>query len=113
MELSSSLPLQQSAQLSQKTLDQKVDIVSLDERQAPRKLQQVIQRNLSGYLFLLPALLVFALFVWYPIVLGFVMSFENVDVVNPANTVWVGWGNYRHVLADPLFAVAWRNTLEF
>lgn len=70
-----------------------------------------IRRNLSGYLFLLPALAVFALFVWYPIVLGVVMSFQSVDMINPAT--WVGLTNYREVLADPLFGVAWRNTLAF
>ncbi|WP_052891459.1 carbohydrate ABC transporter permease [Thermogemmatispora carboxidivorans] len=68
-------------------------------------------RQVQGYLFLLPALLIFALFVWYPVVLGFVMSFQSVDLINPAT--WVGWTNYRHVLADPLFAIAWRNTLAF
>ncbi|HET6309878.1 MAG TPA: sugar ABC transporter permease [Candidatus Nitrosotalea sp.] len=70
-----------------------------------------MQNNLGGYLFLLPALVIFAVFVWYPLVLGFVMSFQNVDMLNPA--VWVGWSNYRNVLSDPLFAVAWRNTLVF
>jgi multiple sugar transport system permease protein len=39
------------------------------------------------------------------------MSFQNVDMLNPA--VWVGWTNYRNVFSDPLFAVAWRNTLVF
>jgi len=57
-----------------------------------------IRRNLAGYLFLLPALVIFGLFVWYPLVLGFVMSFQSVDMVNPA--VWVGWSNYRNVLSD-------------
>jgi multiple sugar transport system permease protein len=70
-----------------------------------------IRRNLAGYLFLLPALVIFGLFVWYPLVLGFVMSFQSVDMVNPA--VWVGWSNYRNVLSDPLFGVAWHNTLAF
>jgi multiple sugar transport system permease protein len=70
-----------------------------------------IRRNLAGYLFLLPALVIFALFVWYPLVLGFIMSFQNVDMINPA--VWVGWSNYQNVLTDPLFGVAWRNTLAF
>jgi multiple sugar transport system permease protein len=69
------------------------------------------RRNLGGYLFLLPALVVFALFVWYPLVLGFVMSFQNVDMINPA--VWVGWANYQKMFSDPLFGVAWRNTLAF
>jgi multiple sugar transport system permease protein len=70
-----------------------------------------IRRNVSGYLFLLPALLIFALFVWYPLVLGLVMSFQNVDMINPA--AWVGWTNYQKVFSDPLFGVAWRNTLAF
>lgn len=70
-----------------------------------------VRRNLSGYLFLLPALLVFALFVWYPLVLGLVMSFQSVDMINPA--AWVGWSNYQRVVADPLFGIAWRNTLVF
>jgi multiple sugar transport system permease protein len=70
-----------------------------------------LRRNLAGYLFLLPALLIFALFVWYPLVLGLMMSFQNVDMMNPA--IWVGWANYRKVLSDPLFGVAWRNTLAF
>jgi multiple sugar transport system permease protein len=71
----------------------------------------LLRRNLSGYLFLLPALLVFALFVWYPLVLGLVMSFQSVDMINPV--VWVGWSNYQRVVTDPLFGTAWRNTLVF
>ena len=74
-------------------------------------IKRAIRRNLAGYLFLLPALLIFALFVWYPILLGFVISFQSVDMMNPA--IWVGLSNYHRVLTDPLFALAWRNTLEF
>jgi multiple sugar transport system permease protein len=81
------------------------------ERQALSKARLFLGRNLGGYLFLLPALVIFALFVWYPLVLGFVMSFQNVDMINPA--IWVGWKNYHNVFADPLFAIAWRNTLAF
>lgn len=84
---------------------------TLAERSILQRLKRGGRRNLSGYLFLLPALLIFALFVWYPIILGFLMSFQSIDMINPAN--WVGWENYRHVLTDPLFVVAWRNTLAF
>ena len=85
--------------------------VSRDERQGLGKLRLLIGRNLGGYLFLLPALSIFALFVWYPLVLGFVMSFQSVDMINPA--LWVGWTNYQKVFSDPLFGVAWHNTLTF
>jgi multiple sugar transport system permease protein len=70
-----------------------------------------VRRNLSAYLFLLPALLVFTFFVWYPIVLGFIVSFQSIDLINPAG--WVGWENFREVMGDPLFVVAWRNTLQY
>ncbi len=74
-------------------------------------LQRTLHHNWGGYLFLLPALLIFALFVWYPIVLGFIMSFQSIDMINPPT--WVGWSNFQHVIADPLFVVAWRNTFLF
>ena len=108
---SSSLPLQQPAQVSQPALELKIVPLAPEGQQAPRKLKLVIQRNLSSYLFLLPALLIFALFVWYPIILGFVMSFQSVDLINPP--VWVGWANFRHVLSDPLFPIAWSNTVAY
>jgi multiple sugar transport system permease protein len=34
-----------------------------------------------------------------------------VDLINPSR--WVGFANYREVFSDPLFGVAWRNTLAF
>jgi len=106
MRLSSSSPSSLSSQ-EQSRLPQD----ALAERQALRRTRLFFQRNLGGYLFLLPALVIFALFVWYPVVLGFIMSFQNVDMINPA--AWVGWVNYRHVFSDPLFGIAWRNTLAF
>ncbi len=113
MELSSSspspLPLQEPA--SPNALAQGSKSAALKERRATQKWKRAIQRNLSGYLFLLPALLIFALFVWYPVVSGFLMSFQNVDLINPSR--WVGFANYREVFSDPLFGVAWRNTLAF
>src|SRR5216684_2001570 len=65
-----------------------------------------IRRNLSAYLFLLPALLVFTFFVWYPIVLGFIVSCQSVDLINVSS--WVGWENFSEVISDPLFGIAWR-----
>jgi multiple sugar transport system permease protein len=76
-----------------------------------RKRRQAIRRSFSGYLFLLPAILIFGLFVWYPVVLGFTISFQSIDMINPST--WVGWTNYRAVLSDPLFGIAWRNTIAF
>ena len=50
----------------------------------PRRRLGVIVRQVPAYLFLLPALVIYALFAWYPIVKGFVLSFQQVNLVSPA-----------------------------
>jgi len=62
-------------------------------------------------LFLLPMLLVFGAFSWYPIVRTVVMSLQHTNLVQPAT--WVGFDNFSRVLHDPLLPVAVKNTLEF
>lgn len=107
----SSVPASERMSRSQGKLARPVMGSVVREQQTSQKVKRAIRRNLGGYLFLLPALIIFALFVWYPIVTGFIMSFQSVDMINPS--VWVGLENYRRVFSDPLFAVAWRNTLAF
>ena len=66
--------------------------------------------GLSRLLFLLPLLLIFGAFSWYPIVRLVLMSFQH---TNEVITTWVGFQNFSEVLHDPLFPIAVRNTLEF
>ena len=73
--------------------------------------RKALAHNLPAYLFLLPALILFGTFAWYPIVRGFIISFQRIDLINPPQ--WVGLDNFRLVLNDPLFFRAWRNTLQF
>lgn len=70
-----------------------------------------LQRNLVAYLFLLPALVIFATFSWYPIVRGLIISFQSVNLKDPP--VWVGLDNFQLLLIDPNFAVAWKNAAYF
>ncbi len=62
-------------------------------------------------LFLLPTLLIFGAFSWYPIVRTVIMSLQHTNLVQPAT--WVGLDNFRAVLADPLLPIAVKNTLYF
>jgi multiple sugar transport system permease protein len=66
---------------------------------------------LSTLLFLLPLLLIFGAFSWYPIVRTVVMSFQHTNLAEPAT--WVGLQNFRTVFHDPLFPIAIRNTGYF
>ncbi|GLZ31100.1 sugar ABC transporter permease [Lentzea sp. NBRC 105346] len=70
-----------------------------------------MRRHLTAYGFLSGALVVFALFSWYPIVRGVTLSFQQVNFVTAAD--WVGWSNFERLVNDPQFAIAWRNTIAF
>ena len=67
--------------------------------------------GLASLLFLLPTLLIFGAFSWYPIARTVIMSLEHTNLVQPAT--WVGLDNFRHVLHDPLLPIAVKNTLYF
>ncbi len=62
-------------------------------------------------LFLLPMLIIFGLFSWWPIVRTAVMAFQETNLVEPAH--WVGFANFHRVLTDPLLPTAIRNTAIF
>ena len=55
--------------------------------------------RVHAWLFVLPALVTYGLFVLWPLVTGIRYSFYNWDGVDPAK--WVGLANYRAVFSDP------------
>jgi raffinose/stachyose/melibiose transport system permease protein len=58
-----------------------------------------IRRHLVGWLFVLPALAMYAVFVLQPLVLTVQYSLYRWDGVGPAT--WVGFANYATVLSEP------------
>ncbi|GGU25643.1 carbohydrate ABC transporter permease [Lentzea flava] len=70
-----------------------------------------MRRHVTAYGFLSAALVVFAVFSWWPILRGVLLSFQQVNFVTSPD--WVGWENFERLFADPLFVVAWRNTAYF
>jgi multiple sugar transport system permease protein len=74
--------------------------------------------NLTPYLFILPHLLVFAVFVGYPFFNGLAISFLQYDYLRPDRTRFVGLENYVNLFTagSVQFQVYWNalvNTLEF
>jgi multiple sugar transport system permease protein len=63
---------------------------------------------LVAWLFLAPALIIFTLFKFVPMIRAINMSF--LEVRPYLGDRWVGWDNYRQVLTDPAFLNAIRNT---
>jgi multiple sugar transport system permease protein len=83
------------------------------ERSVPRRTPLTWARNdgLTTLLFLLPLLLIFGAFSWYPIVRTIVMSLQHTNLVT--HPEWVGLDNFRTVLQDPLLPIAVKNTAYF
>lgn len=83
---------------------------SAAEAPAKARRSRKIRDNLTGHTFLIGAVLCFAVFTWYPMIRGIVMSFQK---TRRGVTTWVGWDNYVRIFADPSFWPAWRNTAYF
>ncbi len=67
---------------------------------------------IAGWVFIAPALIVLTVFIFYPIVQAFWLSFHEWSVISPAKP-WVGLGNYLDFLHNPDFQIALRNTVWF
>ncbi|MEE4494191.1 carbohydrate ABC transporter permease [Streptomyces sp. NPDC050529] len=80
-----------------------------DRRTGPRG--GALRKQFTAWLFLVPTLLIFGLFAWWPIVRSLLISFQRTNLVDPA--VWVGFDNFRAVFDDPLLGTAVGNTLLF
>ncbi|MBD8080235.1 ABC transporter permease subunit [Cellulosimicrobium arenosum] len=67
--------------------------------------------GLSTLVFLLPLIVIFGLFSWFPIVRAVIMSFQETNLVTAPT--FVGLDNFRQVLNDPILWKAVRNTMYF
>lgn len=66
---------------------------------------------LAGLLFLLPALVIFGYFAWWPIAQSLLLAFQQTNLVTEPQ--WVGLRNFEILFADPLLPKAALNTLWF
>ncbi|RMB82112.1 carbohydrate ABC transporter permease [Streptomyces shenzhenensis] len=78
---------------------------------ARRRRGRAVRGQLTAWAFLVPALLVFGFFAWWPILRGLLISFQRTNLTDPPT--WVGLDNFRSLFADPLLTTAVGNTLLF
>jgi multiple sugar transport system permease protein len=69
--------------------------------------------NLTGYLFMSPALLVLGAFVALPIVLAFFLAFQKVRLLGGLEFEFVGWRNIGRLAQDERIGIALKNTIEY
>jgi multiple sugar transport system permease protein len=66
----------------------------------------------TGWLFIAPAIFVFVLFKYYPIVMGMFISFFNFNIMDPPG-IFVGLQNYFRAFKDPQAINALKNNITF
>lgn len=86
-------------------------VVTIGARARGVRLRRKVADNLLAYAFMAAGIGCFALFSWYPLVRGVLLSFQQVNFVT--DPIWVGLDNFEALVADPLFWTACRNTLYF
>ncbi|MCI1956202.1 MAG: sugar ABC transporter permease [Oscillospiraceae bacterium] len=69
------------------------------------------ERRIFPYLMLLPTLVIFGLFLFYPAAFGFWISFNKWDGLNPMK--FVGLDNFTALFQDSDFLLSFRNTMIF
>jgi multiple sugar transport system permease protein len=69
-----------------------------------------INKNIKGWLYLLPAFIFIAVFMIYPLVDVLIYSFEEGYNFASGESLGIGTYNYQYVLRDPYFIQALKNT---
>jgi multiple sugar transport system permease protein len=77
-------------------------------RHWPRVRARFGRDGLSTLAFLLPLLVIFGVFSWFPIIRALVMSVQETNLVSAPT--FVGLDNFAKVIADPQFRIALANT---
>ena len=71
----------------------------------------VRRETIAGYLFMLPSLFFFLVFVIYPMFMCIYTSFFDSTMGKDVKDVFIGFKNYVELFHDPIFLGALRNTL--
>ncbi len=77
----------------------------------PKPKFNVNRYSRAGFSFVLPAILLFAAFIFLPMIYAFWISLQKWDILKPPT--FVGMANYQALAADPVFHSAIRNTLYY
>jgi multiple sugar transport system permease protein len=73
---------------------------------------QTFRRQAPNYLFILPHLLFFLVFLAWPVVFGFWISFHSWEIISPRKP-FIGLDNYQELLVDDIFYKSVWNTVRF
>lgn len=69
------------------------------------------RKDLAAWALMIPGLILFAFFVWIPLLDTVRMSFYSVK--GTALMEFIGFENYRKLLVQPAYRIAWENTVKY
>ena len=75
------------------------------------KTQNITRINRAGYWFILPTLLLFCLFLIFPMLNAFRLSLFKWDLLGPK--IWNGLGNFKTLFQDSDFSNSWKITIFY
>ena len=78
-----------------------------------RLLNRSLQKDLTGYLFMAPSILVLGTFIILPIFYALFLSFQKVQLLGGIEYQFLGLRNYSRLLEDGRVWIALRNTVEY
>ncbi len=70
-----------------------------------------LRSDLAAWALMVPSLILFAFFVWGPLVDTVKMSFYETKGMNPVK--FIGFENYTKLLVQPAYKIAWGNTVKY
>ncbi len=74
-------------------------------------LKKTYRRNLTGWLFITPAMIVFVMFLFIPAIMSVYLSFTSYNVFSPAK--FIGIKNYTRAFSDTYFLIALKNIFMY
>lgn len=76
-------------------------------------LKRKLRNTITGYMFLLPILLVLGTFLFLPVFYSMYLSVNKVTLLGETSYRWVGLANYSRVILDERALIALKNTASF
>ena len=81
------------------------------EPTAWQKFTKIMKKSIWGYLFILPSMVIILLFKLIPLIVGFVLSFTDWNLLSSPE--FIGFQNYIRLFADPTAGKVFGNTFYY